>query len=62
MIIKSKLSVWIAVVSIVLTAMITLATFHNYLILAFIILLNAGMIWQARHEGRIEERELHRQV
>jgi len=52
MIIRSKPSVWIAVVSILLTAFIALPTFHNYCILAIIIALQVVLIWEARHEGR----------
>jgi hypothetical protein len=52
MVIRSRPSIWLMVVSMVLVAFIALPTFHNYCIFGIIILLQVVLIWQARHEGR----------
>jgi hypothetical protein len=52
MTLHTKLSTWIAVVSVILTAFVTLPTFHNLLLVGANIGVLALLIWVAHHEGR----------
>ncbi len=60
MVIHSRPSTWIAVVSILLTAFIALPTLHNYMILGIIVLVDILLVFQARREGKqIEKHHEH---
>jgi hypothetical protein len=52
MTLHTKLSTWIAVVSVILTAFVTLPTFHNMVLVAANIGVLALLIWVAHQEGR----------
>jgi hypothetical protein len=48
----TKLSTWLVVASLILTAFIALPTWHNISIGAIIVVLQVVLVWQARREGR----------
>lgn len=59
MMIHSRLSTWMGVLSILISAFTSLPAGVNHYILAFNILLMVAIIWRARHEGKQVYKQSH---